>query len=168
MKRKLMFAMTFAALAVVPAAFADDTGTSVLSLAVAPEASFSTAFTGTTLTTSGGKFGAYSGTTNFTFKIRTSESTGSGHITVQVTDFATGGPAIADLSFNCTTASSGTGCSAGTAASSASAVNVVNFGAGAHSADAGDAGSVAWNLVNRTDVKTGSYTSTATFNISAL
>ena len=34
MKRKLMFAMTFAALAAVPGAFADDTGTSVLSLAV--------------------------------------------------------------------------------------------------------------------------------------
>ena len=119
------------------------------------------------MTTSGGKFGAYSGTTNFSFKIRTTESTGSGHITVQVTDFATGGPAIADLTFNCTSAS-GTGCTASTAASSASAVTVVTFGAGAHSADAGDAGSVAWNLVNRTDVKTGNYTSTATFNISAL
>jgi hypothetical protein len=134
---------------------------------VGAEASFSAAFTATTLNHSGTKFASYSGTTNFTYKIRTTQSGGTGSVTVQVTDFETNGPAVADLSYTCAGVSSGTPCSGSTAASSSSTTSVGTFGADAHSADAGDAGSVTWTLVDRTDTKTGTYSSTATFTISA-
>jgi hypothetical protein len=47
---------------------------------------------------------------------------------------------------------------------------VVTFGADAHStggASASDAGSVTWSLTNDPVYKTGTYTATATFTISA-
>jgi hypothetical protein len=43
----------------------------------------------------------------------------------------------------------------------------VTFGADAHSADTGDAGSTDWSLLDKPSVKTGSYDSTATYTISA-
>jgi hypothetical protein len=160
--------LTIAALAAVSAFAQSSSGNSNLNLTIGPEAAFTALLSTTSLTTAaGGLFGAYTGTTTFTYKIRTTESTGSGVITVQVTDFASGGPLISDLTFNCT-AASGTACSSGTAASDSAGVTVVSFAGGVHSADGGDAGTVAWSLVNRPSTKTGSYSSTATFNISAL
>jgi hypothetical protein len=163
--KRLLLAIT--ALAIAPAAFAQatDTGTSTLSVTVAPEASFSAAFTGTTLSKSGTKFEAYTGTTNFTFKIRTTQSGGSGSVTLAVTNFSTGGPALNDLTYTCT-AAVGTACS-GTVTATNPAATVIDFGADAHSADAGSSGSISWSLVDRTTVKTGDYSSTATFTISA-
>jgi len=165
-QHNMILALATAALALAPAAFCQDTGTSTLSATYGAEASFSASFSGTTLNASA-KFGGYSGTTNFNYKIRTTQSSGSGAITVQVTAFGTGGPAVADLSYTCTDTASGTPCST-TGASTSSATNVVTFGPDAHSADAGDAGSVSWALVDRPSIKTGTYTSTATFSISAL
>ena len=167
MKRILTF-LTIAALAAA-GLLAQDSGSSTLNLTVGPEAAFSAAFVATTLTAANTKFGGYSGTTNFSYKIRTTESTGSGTITVQNTDFAAGGPTInSDLTFTCTDTASGTPCAGSAAASDTAAVTVVSFGAGVHSADAGDSGSVGWILADRPAYKTGSYSSTATFTISAL
>jgi hypothetical protein len=168
MKSRLMYVVGILALSAAPAAFAasTDTGTTDLQVTVGPEASFSVGSGTTTLAAADTKFGGYSGTTSFTYKIRTSQTTGTGSIVVQVTAFATGGPAIADLSYTCT-AASGTACATSTTASTSSGTNIVTFGADAHSADTGDAGSTAWALVDRPSVKTGSYDSTATYTISA-
>lgn len=144
-------------------AFAD---TSTLGVTIAPEATFTTVAATTSLSKGNTTFGGFGGTTSFTYKIRTTLSGGTGSITVQVTTFGSGGPLVADLAYTCT-AASGTACGSSTAASVGSATSVVTFGADAHSADAGDLGSAVWTLVDRTDIQTGSYSSTATFTISA-
>jgi len=163
-KRNLFTVIATAALAIVPAFCAD---TSVLTVAVGPEATFASAFSGTTLTAADTQFGGFGGTTSFTYKIRTSQSLGTGSITVQVTAFGADGPAVADLAYTCTAPSSGTPCSSSTTASTATGTSVVGFAADAHSADTGDAGTAVWTLKDKPGVKTGSYTSTATFTISA-
>ncbi|HEY2014070.1 MAG TPA: hypothetical protein VGH38_11255 [Bryobacteraceae bacterium] len=167
MKQKMLFAIATAALAMAPAAFCQstDTGSSTLDITVGPEAQF-TAVDSTTSLTGDTKFGAKTGTTNFTYKLRTTQSGGSGSITVEVTAFATGGPAMTDLTYGCTSGV-GTACSSGTAVSTTAQTNVVTFGTDAHSADAGTSGTTAWTLVDKPSTKTGSYSSTATFTISA-
>jgi hypothetical protein len=165
MKRNLVLAFAAATLAFVPSAFGVDAST--LGVTVGPEASFTAVDATTTIQKGDTTFGGYSGTTNFTYKIRTTLSGGTGSIAVQVTTFGTGGPAVADLAYTCTALTSGTPCSSSTAASTSVASSVVSFGADAHSADAGDSGTAAWTLVDRTGIKTGSYSSTATFTVSA-
>ena len=162
MKRNIM--LLTAALAIASAVFGAD---STLGVTVGPEASFTTVASTTSLAKGDTTFGANSGTTTFSYKIRTSQATGTGAITVQVTTFGTGGPAVSDLAYTCTAPSSGTPCSSSTAASTSSATSVVSFGADAHSADASDSGSAVWTLQDRTNIKTGDYSSTATFTISA-
>jgi len=171
MKRNLRLAMSIAALAVVPALFAQpDTKNTILTVVIGPEAQFVSVDAGTTLTkvTPGDtKFGPFSGTTNFTYKIRTSQGSGTGAITVQMTAFAPiNGPLISDLSYTSTSPSSGTPVGS-TAASTASATNVVTFGADAHSSDGGDSGTTIWTLVDRPTTKTTTYTTTATYTVSA-
>jgi len=168
MTRKLL-TIAFAALAVVPVAFCQpstDTGTSVLSIAVGPEASF-TSNTATATLAGDTKFNAKTAVSNFSYKIRTSQSSGTGSITMMVTAFGADGPALSDLTYGCTVVSPATGCSSGTAVSTSVGTSVANFVSDAHSSDGGDSGSVNWTLVDRTAVKTGTYTSTATFTISA-
>ena len=169
MKRIMLFAVAAAVIAVAPHAMAQstDSGTSTLSVSFGPEASISITNATTTMSKTGTKFEAFTGTTNFSYKIRTTQSSGTGSITVQVTNFSTGGPAVADLSYTCTDTASGTPCSSSTGASTSSGTNVVSFVADAHSADGGDQASVSWTLVDRTGIKTGAYTSTATYTISA-
>jgi hypothetical protein len=164
MKRNLVLAFAAATLAFVPMAFGNDT---TLSVAVGPEATFTTVAAATTFTKGDTTFGAYGGTTTFTYKIRTSQTSGTGSITVLVTAFEAGGPAVADLAYTCTAPTSGAPCSSSTAASTSTASPVVTFGTDAHSGDTGDAGSAVWTLVDRTGVKTATYTSTATFTVSA-
>jgi len=170
MKRNLRLAMSIAALAVVPAVFGQastDTANTTLSVTYGPEAQFVSADANTNLTKVGTKFESFTGTTNFTYKIRTSQNTGIGSITVQVTNFSAGGPVLTDLTYACTAPAPGTACSAGTAVSNSAGTSVVGFNADAHSADTGDAGTTTWTLVDRTTIKTGTYTSTATYTISA-
>lgn len=171
MKQKLIFALAIAALAIAPMAIGADTAAkdSTLGVTVGPEASF-TAVDATTTLAKGGDvlFAAYTGTTNFTYKIRTTLSGGTGTITVMVTTFGTGGPAVADLSFVNTAPTSGTPVTTSAVASTTVAGAVVGFGADAHSADTGDSGTTVWTLADRTGIKTGAYSSTATFTIAAL
>lgn len=174
MKRLNTLAIFVAILALAaPAAFGQfaATGTTTLSLTVGPEAALSVTDVTTPLTTAaGGLFADYVGTTNFTYKIRTTRVDGTGSITAQVTTpFGAGGPSVAagDLTYNCTVAAPGTGC-ASTVTAATSETNVAGFGANARSARAGNSGSVAWSLVNDPQYETGSYTAVVTFSISAI
>ena len=149
------------------------TGTTTLSISVAAAAAIRIDTSTTNLTTGGSAFGsAYTGTTNLTYKVRTTQTTGAGSITLQVTsDFSpSGGPSLGAgdlLTYTCTAASSGTACSGSQTAATGSSTPVVTFAADAHSATAGDAGSTAWSLPNNPRYQTGTYTATVTYTISA-
>jgi hypothetical protein len=149
-------------------------GTTTLSVTVGAEAAIAINTASTNFTTpGGGLFADFTGTTNFTYKIRTAQSTGAGHISLQITtDFTgAGGPKVASppstgdaLTYACTTAS-GTACTGPVTASTTAPTTVATFAADAHSIKAGDAGSVEWTLTNDPVYKTGTYTATATFTI---
>jgi hypothetical protein len=153
------------------------TGTTTLSVAVAHESAI-TVTTGTTTLSNGASTvfgGAFTGTTNFTYKVRTTLAGGTGSVTLRVTtDFGAGGPSVLTpptagdaLTYTCT-AASGTPCSSAQTASTTTSTSVATFGADAHStAAAGDAGSVAWSLTDDPAYKTGTYTATVTFTIAS-
>ncbi len=153
------------------------TGTTSVSITVASEAALRIDTPTTSLTTTGTVFNNYTGTTNFTYKIRTSQGTGTGTITAQVTsDFSgSGGPSVATppsagdaLVYSCTVATPGTACTGSQTASTTSSTSIATFGADAHSTVAGTgSNSVAWTLTNDPVYKTGTYAATVTFTISS-
>src|SRR5229473_1227533 len=73
------------------------TGTTTVSVTVGAEASLQVTTATTTLAATGSIFNNYTGTSNLTYKIRTTASTGTGSITAKVTtDFSpAGGPSVA-------------------------------------------------------------------------
>jgi hypothetical protein len=176
MKRQYLLALA-AALIAAPASYAQfaATGTTNLSVTVGPEAGLQVTTSTTTLTAAGTVFNPYSGTTNLSYKIRTTQSTGSGSVTLKVTsDFSAGGPSVTTppsvgdaLTYTCTAAAPGTPCSGSQTASVSSATSVATFGAGASSSNAGNAASTIWSLTNDPVYKTGSYSATVTYTISA-
>lgn len=157
------------------------TGTTTLSVSVAAESAISITTTTTSLAeaTGAGVFGSpYTGTTSFSYKVRSTTTGGGGAITVKIgPDFTpTGGPSVATpptgdaLTYTCTTASSATPCTGSITASTSTATSVGSFATNAHSAagaTSSDAGTVVWSLPNDPLYKTGTYTATATFTISA-
>ena len=154
-------------------AFAQLTGTTTLTLTVGPFASITINTASTPLASA--STAPYTGTTSFTYFIRTSQTTGSGAIVLKITtDFSpTQGPSVATppsagdaLTYTCT-ATVGTICSGTQTASTTATSNVVAFGADAHSVVAGSTGTVIWALTNDPIYKSGTYTATATFTISA-
>lgn len=177
MKRTVL-SFALIALALTPAALAQTTGTTTLSVAVAAEGSI-TVTTGTTaLTESGGAFSNFTAPTNMTYLIRTTPASGSGSVTLKVTtDFSpASGPSVASpptagdkLAYTCTASgiSSPTACSGSQTASTSSSTPVLTVGADAHSAASGDSTSVTWTLTNDPKYKVGSYQATVTFTISA-
>jgi hypothetical protein len=152
------------------------TGTTTLQVAVASEAAIRID-TGTTNLVSAGSFANYTGSTNYTYKIRTTAVGGTGSITLQITtDFApAGGPSVAapptvgdTLDYTCTAVAPATGCAGTVTASTTAATSVASFGADARSLAAGTGGnSVNWALTNDPQYATGTYQATATFTISA-
>ena len=151
------------------------TGTTTVSVTIGAEAALQVN-TSTTTLTSAGIFANFTGTTSLTYKIRTTQTTGAGTITLQVTtDFApANGPSVASppsggdtLSYTCTVAAPGTGCSGSVTSSTSASTSVASFGAGANSAVAGNSASVAWTLVNDPAYQTGSYNAVVTFTVSA-
>ena len=147
------------------------TGTTSVQVTVAPEAAIRIDTAITTLTNTG-IFDDYTGTTNFTYKLRTTTVGGTGAVTLQVTsDFApVGGPSAAagTLSYTCTVLAPGAPCGGTQTASTAAATSVATFGADARSLTAGTGGnSVDWALTDDPQYGTGSYSSTVTFTISA-
>jgi hypothetical protein len=152
------------------------TVTNQVSVTVAAEAALTIGGSATTLTSSGSNFSNYTGTTPFTYFIRTNNTTGTGFIKLQVTtDFApTGGPSVGTpptagdaLSYLCTVSSPGTACSGSQTSLISAQTSVATFGANAHSTKAGNSASVNWTLSNDPLYVTGSYTAVVTYTISA-
>ncbi len=170
----LLFVMAVL-LVVSPAAFGQfaATGTTNITVGVQAEAAIQVD-TATTPLTSVGLFADYTGTTSFTYKIRTTKTGGTGAITAQVTTNFTGaaggsGPSVANgvLTYGCTVSAPGSPCS-GSVTASTSTTSVATFLANARSAKAGNSGSVAWALENDPQYETDNYTAVVTFSISAL
>ena len=150
--------------------------TNTVSVNVAAEAALTIGSGATSLTSIGTNFANYTGSTPFTYFIRTGQSSGTGTINLQVTtDFSpTGGPSVATpptsgdaLTYTCTVSSPGTACSGSQTSSSSVTSPVASFGANAHSTKAGNSASVAWILTNDPLYQTGSYSAVVTFTISA-
>ena len=150
------------------------TGTTSVQVTVVAEAGIQIDTATTTLTT-GGLFSDYTGTTNYTYKTRTSTGGGAGTITLNLAgDFSPAtGPSVAsgDLTYNCslTAPVTGTGiaCS-GPITAATTNTNVATFGVNTHSLGAGTgSNAVDWILTNDPAYETGAYSATATFTISA-
>ncbi|HUQ94018.1 MAG TPA: hypothetical protein VM120_20225 [Bryobacteraceae bacterium] len=167
--KQIKFALAMLGLAAAPAMFgATDTATTTLSVTVAAEASI-TVTASPTLSKGGTEFEAYTGNTTFTYKVRTSPTTGTGSVTAQVTtEFTgTGAPTTADVSYTAATTGVGTANGSSTTASASAGTNVLSFGADAHSNDAGDSATISWSLADRPTYKTGTYSTTVTLTMSA-
>jgi len=95
-----------------------NTGTTSVSVVVPAEAAISITTGTTNLTEATGFFGSpFSGTTAFTYKVRTTKVGGAGTITVKITtDFPAGGPSVTTpltgdaMTYTCSTAASATPC----------------------------------------------------------
>jgi hypothetical protein len=174
MKKTLMVASIMLLGAAVSHAQITSQPTTVLNLTVGNEAAI---VVGTTAGFSASTtFAPYTTSTPFTYYIRTSQTSGTGNISVQFNnDWAgSGGPSINTpptsgdyLSYVNSVSSPGTVAVAGNVTAVGAAYPVANFGAGAFSAIGGNTGSVAWSLVNDPKYAQGSYSVTATFTISA-
>jgi hypothetical protein len=176
---RLLAAMLVLLAFTAPVAFGQfaSTGTTTLSVNVATEAAIQINTSTTNLTNSGTNFNVdYTGTTSFTYKVRTTQSSGAGDITLRITsDFSpTGGPSVGTppsggdaLTYTCVVSAPGTACTGSQTSSTSAQTNVAAFGADAHSVKAGNSGSVSWNLTNDPVYKTGPYNATATFTISS-
>lgn len=181
--RKILGLAVVLMLGAASAFAASANGTTNLNLTVANEANISITTANTTLSSGTTTFNDYTGTTNYVYQVRTTQSGGTGSITLEVTtDFSAGGgglpsvavPATAGdaLTFTCT-AAVGTACSTAQTASTSAAATAVTFGANAHAGNPGAvgtngaAGSVSWDFTNDPKYPTGSYTAVATFTISA-
>ena len=175
--KKIALIVAAAALLGIPAhAQWAGNGTTTMSLTVGAEAALQVSTGTTTLTNVGTIFNAYTGTTNFSYLVRTTKTGGTGTITLEVTsDFSpASGPSVATpptagdaLTYACTVAAPATACTGSVTSSTSAATSVATFGANAHSAMAGNAGSVAWNLSDDPTYQTGAYSATVTLTISA-
>ena len=178
MRLKLSLFVMAVLLVVTPAAFGQfaASGTTNVKVTVAAEAAISVN-SATPLTSVGTLFANYTGSTSFSYKVRTKATGGSGAITAQVTtDFSpVGGPSVATpptagdtLSYGCSVSGVGTACSGSVTASTTAATSVATFGTNARSTKAGDSGTLSWVLVNDPQYQTGDYQATVTLSISAL
>lgn len=128
------------------------------------------------LTSNGTNFADYTGTTNYTYFIRTGASAGTGTINLKVTsDFSpNGGPSVATppsagdaLTYTNTISSPGSVVSGTQTASTSASTGVATFGANAHSVKAGNSGSTSWTLTNDPLYQTGTYQAVVTYTVSA-
>jgi hypothetical protein len=150
--------------------------TTTLSVAVGPESALTVNTSTSTFTTSDNTFSSdYLASTNLTYKVRTTKTTGTGTITLKVTtDFGAGGPSVAvppsagdTLTYTSTVSAPGTAATGSQTASTTTSTPIGTFGAGASSTKAGNSASVSWDLTNDPTYGTGTYTATVTFTISA-
>jgi len=154
--------------------------TATVAVAVGAEAALTIQTTALTLTQTGTNFTDYSGTTNFTYFIRTSKTSGTGSIVLEVTsDFSpSGGPSVGTppttgdhLYYSCTVPDpahgSATPCTGPVNSSTTATTNVATFGTDARSPKVGVASSVTWGLSNDPLYQTGTFTATITYTISA-
>jgi len=157
--------------------------TATVGVTVNAEAALTIQTTALTLNQTGSNFSDYTGTTNFTYFIRTAKTSGVGSIVLEVTgDFSAGGgnsPSVAHpptgtdyLYYSCTvpnpTSGTATPCTGPVNSSTTAATNVASFGPDARSPKAGVSSSVTWGLSNDPLYQTGTYTATVTYTISAV
>jgi len=135
------------------------------------------------LTKTSATFNGFTGAMTLSYRARTSQFTGQATITVKATaDFApAGGPSIANppsagdkFTYTCGGATLGTSCSGTQTVSTTSATNVVSIGASACTGGGApcstanpNSANVTFTLTNDTKYKTGSYSATLTWTISA-
>jgi len=136
-----------------------------------------------TLTKTGTAFNNFTGSLSIQYRERTTQSTGGGTITVKATaDFTpANGPSIASpphagdaLTYTCSAATLGTNCSGPLTVSTAASTNVVTFSASECTGGGGSCSTanpntvtVNFTLTDDPKYKTGSYSATLTFTISA-
>jgi len=169
-----------AALVFAPAFLLGATGTTTQTLSATIDAIGKVSVPSSlTLTSSGTTFVGYSGNLSISYKARTTATTGSGSLTLKATaDFSPdGGPSIASgqLTFTCSAPTLGAACSGTQTASTASQTNVVTLGAGVCTGGGGSCSSSnpntvqsAFTLSDNPAFKTGTYSATLTFTISAI
>jgi hypothetical protein len=130
-----------------------------------------------------GTFNGFTGTITLSYRARTRQGTGQGTITVKATsDFApTGGPSIASppsaadkFTYTCSGATLGVACSGTQTVSTTTSTNVVSLGASACTGGGAPCSTANPNSANVTFIlpddpkyKTGSYSATLTWTISA-
>ncbi len=161
-------------IATATASAQSSTGNTALQVAVAAEAALTVNTATTNLTTIGTVFNNYTGTTSFTYKVRTKKVGGSGTVTAAIAlDFAPAaggvGPKIASSNLTYTSATTGVGAGNASAVTAlvVTATNILTFGTNARSTNTGDAGTVNWILVNNPQFETDTYTTTVVLTISA-
>jgi hypothetical protein len=182
---KKILALTAALLLAASLAYAQlgtSAPTATVGVNVQAEAALTIQTPALTLNQAGTNFSDYTGTTNFTYFIRTSKTGGTGSIVLQVTtDFSAGGgnsPSVASpptgtdhLYYSCTVPDpahgAATPCTGPVNSSTTAQTNVAGFGTDARSPKAGVSSSVTWGLSNDPLYQTGSYTATVTYTISA-
>jgi hypothetical protein len=129
-----------------------------------------------TLLNAGAAFSDFTGAVTVQYKVRTTPSGSSTLVVKATSDFSpANGPSIAnsDLTYTCSGATLGSGCSGSQTVLTSSTTNVVTVGPAACSGP-GCAGpnpnsvSISLTLANSPAFKTGSYTTSLTFSISAL
>jgi hypothetical protein len=151
-------------LAVAAFAQVTDTKTANVSITVGAEATL-TAASDVSLTTSGTTFQDYTGSSTFTYKVRTTQSGGTGTVTMKFTsDFAGASNASVvksgdELKYTVSTAGVGTStASSATIVSKTADTPALSFGADTHSSKAGDVATVSWTLPNDPIYTTGTIT----------
>ncbi len=159
------------------------TATQTLQATIVPLGGLFTQASQISLTKTGTTFNAFSGTMTLNYRARTSQGMGQGIITVKATvDFMpAGGPSISTppsagdkFTYTCSGASLGTSCSGTQTVSTTTATSVVSLGASActgggapcSTADPNSA-NVTFILTDDPKYKTGSYSATLTWTISA-
>jgi len=159
------------------------TTTQTLQAVISPLGGFFTIPGSVTLTKTGTVFNNFTGSISIPYRERTTQITGGGTITVEATaDFSpANGPSIKTprstgdaLTYTCSGATLGTNCSGTQTVSTTAATNVVTFaasectgGGGSCSSSSPDTVTVNFTLTDDPKYKTGSYSATLTFTISA-
>jgi hypothetical protein len=169
-KARKVFAAVLA-VAAWPARSATTTTTQTFSATFAPIAKLTVPAT-LTLANTGSVFNSYTGTLSVSYWART---VAGGSMTMKVTtDFAAGGPSAAagDLTYTCSGATLGTGCSGTITASTSSSTGVLTLPASSCTgASCGNTTpntmSVGFTLADKASTKTGSYSATVQFTVSA-
>jgi hypothetical protein len=172
--KALVTLLGLALLMATPPAHAQPTAVVSSSVTIGAEAGLVVAAT-PNLAKGGGPFGAFTGTTNLIYFVRTSQTTGSGTIQAKVTsDFSpAGGPSVptGDLKYSCSASNPGNGGTAtactGSVTASTTDQTIASFGPDARSSTTGNSASVQWTLNNSPAYKAGNYSATVTFTISA-
>jgi hypothetical protein len=183
MRLALLIALGALLLASIPLEASTVTTTQTLQATIVPLGGLFTLTSPLALTRTGATLNGFTGTMTLSYLARTSQGTGQGTITVKATaDFTpAGGPSIAkppsvgdEFSYICSGATLGTSCSGAQTVSTTSATNVISIGASACTGGGApcstanpNSANVTFTLTDDPKYKTGSYSATLTWTISA-